>query len=189
MDPSARDMAASGIDPDACGSVPPAQSSAIAAASDPAGRDTRPPWIGFLADPLWWAAGVLGLLADVSLRFAAPGALAGSVLNGAPQWLSCIVLQPVLEEIVFRGMLQRELLQTRWGSRRFCHLTGANTACSLAFTAVHFVHHPPLWAAGVLVPSLIFGWLRDRHDGVAAAVGMHILYNLEFFSAASLMIP
>lgn len=145
--------------------------------------------VAFLGDPLWWAIGLAGLLADVGLQLAIPGALAGSVLIGAGQWLSCVLVQPVAEEIVFRGILQGELLRTRWGAKRIWRISAANALCSTVFAAMHFVHHPPLWALSVFVPSLIFGWLRERHGGLGAAIGMHVLYNLEFFSAASLVLP
>lgn len=168
----------------------------VRASSEPSGGAERAgagqAWprlpLAFLGDALWWGAGLLGLLTDVTLRLLAPGALAGSVLLGAGQWLSCVLLQPVLEEVVFRGILQAELLRTRWGGGRMGHVTVANAVCSVAFTGLHFIHHPPLWAASVLVPSLIFGGLRERHGTVAAPMAMHVLYNLEFFSAASLVI-
>ena len=94
----------------------------------------------------------------------------------------------MLEEPAFRGFLQAELRRTRWGRGRFGAVSGANLAASLAFMALHFAHHPPLWAASVFLPSLVFGWLRERHGSVAAPIGMHVLYNLEFFSIASLAI-
>lgn len=143
--------------------------------------------LSFFGDALWWAAGLLGLVTDLTLAGLAPQALAGSVLLGAGPWLSCVLWQPVLEEVVFRGIFQGELQRTRWGERRIWRVTAANGVCSLVFTGIHFVHHPPLWAASVLVPSLVFGWLRERHGTVAAPIAMHVLYNLEFFSAASLV--
>lgn len=149
------------------------------------GRSARP---GFLGDPWWWSLGAVGLVADLALRLAAPAALAGSALRGAGPWLSCVLLQPVLEEVAFRGLLQGELLRTRWGRWRLGPVSGANLAGSLAFAALHFAHHPPLWAASVFLPSLVFGWLRERHRSVAAPIAMHVLYNLEFFLAASLLI-
>lgn len=141
---------------------------------------------GFAGDPLWWLIGLAGLLADLSLRLAAPALLATSALHSAAQWLSCVLLQPVLEEAVFRGILQGELLQSSWGRSRVLGLSAANIVCSLAFAALHFLHHPPLWALGVLAPSLILGGLRERHGTLASPIAMHVLFNLAFFAAASL---
>lgn len=179
-------MATSSIDGGRHGGVSSEQSGAGATREDASRGWPRVP-VAFLGDALWWAAGLLGLLTDVTLRLLAPGVLAGSALLGAGQWLSCVLLQPVVEEVVFRGVLQGELRRRSWGGSRICRVTAANGVCSIAFTALHFIHHPPLWAASVLAPSLIFGWLRERHGTVAAPIVMHVLYNLEFFSAASLV--
>ena len=59
--------------------------------------------------------------------------------------------------------------------------TLANLATSVLFTALHFVSHPPLWAAGVLLPSLLYGYFRDRHDSVYPAIALHVFYNAGYF--------
>ncbi len=95
--------------------------------------------------------------------------------------LSLILLRPVVEELLFRGLLQGWLRerpawrQARWGVMR------ANLAVSVVFTALHFIGHPPLWAAGVLLPSLLFGYFRDRHDSVWPAIALHVFYNTGCF--------
>lgn len=95
--------------------------------------------------------------------------------------LSVILLRPVVEELLFRGLLQGWLRerptwrQARWG------VTRANLAVSVVFTALHFIGHPPLWAAGVLLPSLLFGYFRDRHDSVWPAIALHVFYNGGYF--------
>lgn len=95
--------------------------------------------------------------------------------------LSLILLRPVLEELLFRGLLQGWLRkrpawrQERWG------VTRANLAVSAVFTALHFIGHPPLWAVGVLLPSLLFGHFRDRHDSVWPAIALHVFYNAGYF--------
>jgi membrane protease YdiL (CAAX protease family) len=45
---------------------------------------------------------------------------------------------------------------------------------------------PPPWAPSVFAPSLSFGWFRERHRGVVALMGLHILFSLELLMAASL---
>ena len=140
----------------------------------------------FLGDTLWWLIGLMGLLGDVGLRIALPQLLASSQLHGPGQWLWCVLWLPVLEEVTFRGILQGELLRTGWGQLRVFGLTAANVACSVLFVALHFLHHRPLWALSVLAPSLVLGWLRERHSGIASPIAMHALFNLTFFAAASL---
>ena len=71
------------------------------------------------------------------------------------------------------------------GQRRWHALNAADLVCSRAFMVAYFAHHPPMWAASGFFPSLVFGWLRERHRGVGAPLGLHVLLNLEFFAAAA----
>ena len=87
---------------------------------------------------------------------------------------------PVLEEIVFRGLVQdlahRHLRAWRWGP-----ISHANLYTSLLFTALHFIHQPPLWAAVVIFPSLVFGYFKDKYRGLTAPILLHVFYNAGFF--------
>ena len=141
----------------------------------------------FLGEPLWWLAASAGLFVTAMFVLLLPQGLAGSALRGTGAWLSCVLWQPVLEEVTFRGIVQGELLRSRWGARGVWGLSVANLLSSLAFTAIHFVHHPPLWAASVFVPSLLFGFLRERYRGLGAPIGLHVVFNLQFFAAATLV--
>jgi len=103
---------------------------------------------------------------------------------GWQAWASFVLVQPVLEELVFRGVVQGELLQ--WtGGRKAGPVTQANLWTSLAFTAVHFLVQPAAWALSVAGPSLVFGHLRDRLRSAWPAVVLHVLYNLGFALAAT----
>lgn len=136
-------------------------------------RPTR----GWLGDPhfvLALAAGVLFWLGLAKL-----GAT-GSFPGWAPLlWLA--LLLPLLEELLFRGLVQGKLLALAWGKRQFASFTLANLLTSGLFTALHFASHPPLWAAGVLLPALLFGYFRDRHDSVYPAIALHVFYNAGYF--------
>ena len=87
---------------------------------------------------------------------------------------------PVLEEIIFRGLVQdlahRHLRAWRWGP-----ISHANLYTSLLFTALHFIHQPPLWAAAVIFPSLVFGYFKDKYHGLTAPILLHVFYNAGFF--------
>jgi len=132
----------------------------------------------FQRDPLFLGALAAGLLFWLALGFAVP--LAGRL---APPMalLSVLLWQPVLEELLFRGAIQGELLTTPWGTRRLGPVSAANALTSVAFCALHFMHHAPLWALSVLAPSLLFGLLRERHDSVWPALALHIYYNSGYF--------
>ena len=117
-------------------------------------------------------------------------ALAGGTLFGAlllrgdgetAAWqriLSVGLLQPVVEEIVFRGLVQPGLRRAAWARRAVFGFSVANAVTSLLFGAAHLVYHDPAWAAAVIVPSLIFGYFRDRHGGIFSPVILHIAFNL-----------
>jgi len=98
-------------------------------------------------------------------------------------WLMVVLVWPLVEELVFRGLLQGELLRTRWGPRAVAGVTAANLVTTLVFVGFHFIHHPPLWAALVIFPSLVFGYFRDRHGSVYPALVLHVLYNFGYLLA------
>ncbi len=100
---------------------------------------------------------------------------------GLAALFSVVLLQPLVEELLFRGLLQGWLGETPWGRRQFAGVSLANLAAALAFTALHFVNHPLLWAAGVLAPALLFGYFRDRHASVLPAIALHVFYNAGYF--------
>ncbi len=82
---------------------------------------------------------------------------------------------PVLEEIVFRGALQPYL--ARYLPSLVGPVGSANLVTSMLFTTMHFYSHPPLWAASVFIPSLVFGYFRDRHDSLKTPIVLHVFYN------------
>jgi len=87
---------------------------------------------------------------------------------------------PVVEELVFRGGVQGEL--ARWVPRtRRGPVSAANLATSALFSGLHLLSHPPLWAAAVFLPSLVFGAFRDRRSGVGAPILLHGWYNAGYF--------
>ena len=95
--------------------------------------------------------------------------------------LALCLVQPLIEELIFRGIVQGELLRRSWGQRKSLGISAANAATSIAFTALHFLSHPPLWAAGVLIPSLLFGHFRERHNSLYPPLCLHIYYNTGYF--------
>lgn len=102
---------------------------------------------------------------------------------GVPAWTSFLLLQPVLEELVFRGILQGQALRltARHGQpSRLGPVTLANVLVTLAFVALHLRAQPLAWALAVAGPSLVFGHLRERFDSVWPAVLVHAIYNAGF---------
>jgi CAAX protease family protein len=95
------------------------------------------------------------------------------------QFLLPVLVYPVAEEVVFRGLIQ-ELLHEYLGSGRLGPLSVANLLTSCLFTGLHFLHHPPLWAALVFFPSLVFGFFKERTAALTASIILHAFYNAGF---------
>ncbi|MDA3921094.1 MAG: JDVT-CTERM system glutamic-type intramembrane protease [Salinisphaera sp.] len=112
---------------------------------------------------------------------------AGTPLVWLPHWpgsravLIGVVMAPALEELVFRGGLQEWLLRCRHhrpGTRSIISLP--NLATSLVFALAHLLHHPPLWAAGIFLPSLVFGALYERRRQLRTPMLVHAAYNAAY---------
>lgn len=137
----------------------------------------------FLRDPFFF----------VLCAAAAPAALAFYVANqmglGARfpgHGLMFVLVFPILEELVFRGLVQGSLLRYGELRRRLLGpISHANLVTSLIFAMAHLLRQPLLWAASTLVPSLVFGYVRERYNSVLPAIVLHILYNGAFALAVS----
>ncbi len=130
-----------------------------------------------LALPVWLALGLL-----VGPRMYVPA--------GWLAWASFVLIQPLLEELVFRGVLQGLALRltTHNGQpRRLGPLTLANLLVTVGFVALHLQAQPLAWALAVVVPSLVLGHLRERLASVWPAVLVHAIYNAGFGLTAWLM--
>lgn len=118
---------------------------------------------------LWvWAADLLGerlgqdAMSDWSGRSAALLALTG---------VGMVLLFPVLEELVFRGLLFYQLGRTRLG------LVGAVVLPALLFALLH-VQYGALGMGFVLLDGLLFGLARAHSRSVLLPMAMHVLGNL-----------
>ncbi|MCO6412667.1 MAG: JDVT-CTERM system CAAX-type protease [Thiogranum sp.] len=135
----------------------------------------------FWHDPLFFAAIAAALLYWMGLSLTTPaGSDLAWPLRAPLAFLYPALLYPVVEELVFRGIIQ-EQLHKRLSPWRLGPLSHANIFTSLLFTALHFINHPPLWAAAVFFPSLVFGLFRDRSGGVTAPIVLHVFYNSGYF--------
>jgi membrane protease YdiL (CAAX protease family) len=143
-------------------------------------------WPALYRDPLFYVAllaGVgfwVGLWLYVPVQPMAPG----QVLTLA--FVVLVVGYPGLEEVVFGGCLQGQLSRQAWGQRRWYGITAANGCTSLLFALAHGWSHPPLWAAAVLLPSLVFGYFRDRYTSIYPGMVLHAFYNAGYFGLTGL---
>jgi membrane protease YdiL (CAAX protease family) len=134
----------------------------------------------FWYDPLLLAAVLAGFAYWLVLYFfQQPNIQWDWPLSEPWHFLSLVVLYPVIEEIIFRGLIQ-ELAHDYISRRSLGPISIANLLTSILFTGLHFINHAPLWAALVFFPSLVFGFFKDRTQQLAAPIFLHIFYNAGF---------
>jgi hypothetical protein len=132
-------------------------------------------------DRLFLAAILAGPVTWLALYVVQQPALQWNWPLGRPwQFLLPVLVYPVLEEIVFRGLIQ-ELVRDTISRRSLGPLTIANLLTSILFTGLHFIYHAPLWAALVFFPSLVFGFFKDRTHRLLAPIILHVFYNAGYF--------
>ena len=148
--------------------------------------DRAPAPVAALGDIHFWLIVAANLLVGVALWLFMPTGFA--VAPSASLWsiASFVVLWPVVEELLFRGVIQRELLRVPALSTRCAGISGANILASILFAGLHLVNHPPLWAAAVLVPSLALGYTLERYQRLLIPVLLHGLFNATWLVAGNL---
>lgn len=96
------------------------------------------------------------------------------------QLLWLVIIYPILEEIAFRGAIQGYLLQ-RLPNLAWLKISLANFLTSLCFSLLHSVFRSLLNGLAVFIPSLIFGYFRDRYHHLYISIFLHMYYNLGYF--------
>jgi hypothetical protein len=123
------------------------------------------------------------LLTGIAFWLWLPAGYAQPVASEPWRLLSYLLLYPHVEERVFRGVLQGDLLKRDWGKLRGVGISNANLVTSIIFMLLHLINHPPAWALAVLVPSLVLGHFRERHDSLLPPMLLHPLFNLTYLLA------
>jgi membrane protease YdiL (CAAX protease family) len=95
--------------------------------------------------------------------------------------LLVVVAAPVMEEVLYRGLLQETL--RRVGARPWA----AITITSVLFAAMHWSNTAPHAVIGLFVLSLGFGWVYERTGRLTAAIVMHAVFNISNLALALLM--
>jgi CAAX protease family protein len=96
-------------------------------------------------------------------------------------FISLVLWLPVLEELLFRGLLQGQLRRLAWGRRGIGPITMANAITSVLFVMSHLYSHPLGWTASILLPAFVFGYMRDRFQSIYPSTALHIVYNAGYF--------
>jgi len=92
---------------------------------------------------------------------------------------------PILEEIVFRGLIQESihklLLNNNFKTLLFSKLSYANVITSILFCLSHLWSQPVTLALAIFIPSIIFGYLKDNYGSLLPPVSLHLIYNIGFY--------
>ena len=88
-----------------------------------------------------------------------------------------IVFYPIIEELAFRGVIQEVIATKTKQYPAYFYISVANILTSVLFVLMHFVHHTPLWAMLVFIPSLIFGYFKDQYKNILPSIFLHMFYN------------
>jgi len=139
---------------------------------------------GFLSDGLFHVAFFAGPALLLAVHLTWPEWRHGLPLS-ASLLVSMIVFQPVAEELFFRGFLQGHLARIFRHRYLLSELSLANLMTTLVFCIAHLVHQPVAWALAVIVPSLVFGFFRERHQHIYSATALHCFYNAAFIYAGA----
>jgi hypothetical protein len=142
---------------------------------------THPPAAPRRALPAWlWAACAFGAL---PIAWAAQRAGFGMPITTPARDLALLALGAVVEEIVFRGGLQRTLGRWRALGHHAGPISAANALTSAVFAAAHLWSHPPLAALGVLPVSLLLGWVYEcSGERLVPPVLLHLYFNAVLFA-------
>ena len=122
-------------------------------------------------------------LTGIGLWYWLPHGYAAHITASLWLTLNIVLLYPVVEELLFRGVIQSELLRHRLMTIRHLRISRANMRTSVLFVGLHLIHQAPLWALSVLAPSLVLGHFRERYGNLLAPVLLHILFNATWVTA------
>ena len=93
-----------------------------------------------------------------------------------------VFLYPMIEELIFRGLVQEYIEKKISKNTILKALSWANIFTSLLFVLMHFIYHSPIWAMLVFFPSLVFGYFKERYGHIIPSILLHSFYNLWYFS-------
>ena len=83
-------------------------------------------------------------------------------------WITAVLMAPVLEEIVFRGLMYTRL-------KKGLPIIAAAVITSLVFGTVHGT---VIWAIYTFVFSMVLIWVFERFQSLTACIVLHMAYNL-----------
>lgn len=88
--------------------------------------------------------------------------------NSLIAWLTAVVMAPVVEEVVFRGLIYTRLKK------------GMPKIAAAIMTSLIFgiVHGTIIWAIYTFIFSMVLIWGFERYQSLAASIVLHLGYNI-----------
>lgn len=130
---------------------------------------------GLAKDPLFLLLWLAGLPFAFALALTGWGYLPGD--DRFFLYVSMILWFPLTEELAFRGLVQGLVCRKAWGRVSWQGVSRANLVATTAFVLWHCVYHVSPFVLVLVIPSLIFGFFRDRYDSLIPALLLHVAYN------------
>ena len=97
------------------------------------------------------------------------------------RYLLLVLVYPLVEEVVFRGLLQGQLRNLSVMRAELAGVSLANVSASIVFMSTHLLVQETVIAAADIFPSMVFGFLFDRYRTILPGVLVHVFYNAGFF--------
>ena len=88
--------------------------------------------------------------------------------NSLIAWLTAVLMAPVLEEVVFRGLMYTRL-------KKGMTIVTATVLTSLAFG---IMHGTIIWAIYTFIFSIVLIWVFEKFRSLTANIILHMAYNL-----------
>ena len=101
-------------------------------------------------------------------------ASASSIDGSLMSWITAVLMAPVLEEIVFRGLMYTRL-------KKGLPVIAAAVVTSLAFG---IAHGTIIWAIYTFIFSMVLIWVFEKFQSLAACIVLHMAYNLSGMALA-----
>lgn len=129
---------------------------------------------------------IASLLIGVGMWSLMPKGFTADIVASPLLLMNTLLFFPVVEELLFRGVIQPVLLQRRLLA--ICHygVSRANIITSILFVGLHFFNNSAGWALAVMLPSLTLGYMRERYQNLIVPVLLHSFFNLIFLFAGIL---
>ena len=137
-------------------------------------------WPPFIEDKFFWFALLAGVVTCLILLLTVAPTFSLQDRSVTGLLFMTVIYYPVLEEILFRGIIQGWFMKVDWGIKKYLHISAANWITSGLFVIAHFYYQPVLWSVLLMAPSLVFGFFRDHYRSIYPSIGLHVFYNAGF---------